>query len=246
MIWSEAMQKPACHTFKILRPKPLPYGPSVPWTIDLVALPKLYDPSAYRQWKSILYNGRDLEKESIKKTKDDGSLKTKAEMSYEAYSKLANGSFQAGFRSAMVDFQRIFVKSFGFYQNAAAIDVATDLVIIEPERGVKTPASPWFEHSTPRMLIHTIRRRMRHFKRVAVHYRKSHNDASERGPFECYCPAGAQSQCYQYKACPVEQACFLDCFENLEEFYYVVEVSRKREMPWYAAYRGKYYFRPID
>ncbi|KAL1866851.1 hypothetical protein Daus18300_006554 [Diaporthe australafricana] len=185
----------------------------------------------------MLYNIRDLEKDSIEKKKKDGSVKTNAEMSLEARSKLANGTFQAGFRRAMVQFQTICVKNPGFYQKAAAIDVATDLVIIEHERGETAPASGWFEHSTPRMHLHSIRQRMSHFRRVAVHYKKSHTYASERGPFQCYCPAAAQLQCYQYKACPVEQACFLDCFENLEEFYYVVEVSGKREMPWYAAYR---------
>ncbi|KAI3399136.1 hypothetical protein diail_7715 [Diaporthe ilicicola] len=271
MIWREAVQKPSCHTFKFQRRQQPPYGPGSPWTVDLAAVPALYDPSAYRRWKPMLWNRSyqvakimkskkgftyeepKLDRDDLKKwrtevrnlvgskeTDPDEPPKTNAKKSEEAFSKLANSSFQTGFRSAMVQFQPIVLKSPSFYEKAAAIDVATDLVIIELERGETAPASAWFDHSTRRMQINTIRHRMRHFRRVAVHYKKSHTGAGERGPFQCYCPAGpagAQWECHEYKACPLEQACFLDCFPNLEEFYYVAEVSHKQEMAWCVAFR---------
>lgn len=288
MIWAQAMRKPACHTFRFIKPKPTAangLSQTSPWTIDLKAISKHQDPSAYRQWKSMLWNRNytfpykiqneneeekkgknrkgvakkevdkkgskrdepnldeaDLEKAVIEEANFQNPDKSITKKSQEAFSKLANVSFQAGFRNSMVQFQRIFLMAPKMYRFGAALDVATDLVIIELERGEGAASSAWFEHSTSRMQIDAIRHRMRHFKRVAVHYKKSHSDARDRGPFQCYCPAGSQLQCYNYKACPMEQACFLDCFPNLKEFYYVVEAKNNNEKDWFVAYKGKYPF----
>ncbi|KAK7696800.1 hypothetical protein SLS64_014202 [Diaporthe eres] len=281
MIWSEAMQKPACHTFKFARPRKPTYNPRA-WdhTFDLWVLPSNYDPSAYRQWKSVLWNGNyklpleesekpvkkllpyqnrnrrsrverpkpekpkleglDLVKRNIEKANLDDADKPSIQKSKEAWSKLANASFQAGFRWSMVDLQTIFAHTATGDRIAAAIDAATDLVILEFERGETADPSAWFEHHDDgRMVMDDIRHKTRHLKRVAVHYKKSHPDCNRRSPFQCWCPGVSLLNCETYKFCPVEQACFLDCFANIEEFYYVMEVTKKKELDWCDQYRGK-------
>lgn len=262
MIWVEAFLKPACHTFKLVYRKPSDAGD--PWSMSLQVLPSNQDPSAFRRWKAMLWNGQyklpdpsgttdrsklDLDaysRHSIESGNldDDDDRKPMIQKSREAVSKLANASFQAGFRRAMVAFQpiRLLVpadkrKGVDNWRDGAAIDTATDLVIIEFDRGTLSPALHWFEHSTGRMAVDDIRRDTRHLKRVAVHYKKSHKRTIGRDPFQCYCPAGTGMGCIDYKACPVEQACFLDCFANLEEFYYVVEVTKKKEVAWKTEYK---------
>ncbi|KAG6355102.1 hypothetical protein INS49_004183 [Diaporthe citri] len=248
MIWSEAMQKPACHTFKFARSKQPPHHPNtwITHTYDLWALPSSYDPSAYRWWKSMLWNcnykqpkpeklkleGLDLAKYKLEKANLNDIRRPRK--SKEAFSKLANASFQTGFRRSMVDLQPILTHTATSNRKGAAIDVATDLVILEFERGGTADASSWFEHVDGRMEMMDIRRKTRHLKRVAVHYKKSHPGCGRRSPFQCWCPAGSplNLDCASYKFCPMEQACFLDCFPNIEEFYYVVEVTKKKEVAW--------------
>lgn len=214
MIWAEAIQKPACHTFKFQRSKE--WRAMRAWYMHLWPQQSNRDTSAYRQWKSMLWN-----------------------RGYGSSRKLANISFQTGFRKSMIDFQLIglWTRNRGGWREAAAMDVATDLSILEFERGMYTPAIHWFEHSTGQMMLDYTRRQVDQLKRVAVHYKRGHKDADSPGPFQCYCPLGSQLDCLRYKACPVEQSCFLDCFANLEEFYYVVEVMKK-ELAWKAAYKG--------
>lgn len=234
MIWIEAIQKPACHTFKFL--KRTFSSMDQTWDMFLSTHQSNLDNSAYRQWKSILYNGKYEEKVSL--YFDPWKVNVSAS---DAFSKLANASFQTGFRRAMIDFQplRILNPGPGGFRNAAAIDAATDLTILEFERGVNAPALHWFEHSTGRLRINILRDHVKHLKRVAVHYKRSHKNSESRGPFQCYCPSGAPLDCGLYKACPMEQACFLDCFPDLKEFYYVVEVTKKNELTWKAEYRGE-------
>lgn len=213
MVWAEAMQKPACHTFKVHKSRGYQ---ATGWEIHLHPIPKRYDPSAYRLWKSLLHSTSEDDK------------------------KLKNISFQTGFRRAMVNFQPIEVKISGQYQLAAAIDVGTDLVILEFERGPTSPTIGWFLHSDKAMNLNTIRNRMKHFKRVAIHYKPAHQLASKRsGPFACYCPPTYNLGCGRYKACYYELGCFLDCFENLEEFYLVVEMKGKADNDWAKQYRSK-------
>lgn len=218
-VWVEAMQKPACHTFKVLQSKD--DDGSGRWTVHLRSLPERSDPSAYRRWKSLLHC----------KAKDNTLHKDKIE--------LKNIGFQTGFRLAMVNFQRILLKTLQGYQLAAAIDVETDLVILEFERGKTAPQFTWFEHSTTHMGLNIVRHRMRHFKRVAIHYKAGHASADKHGPFQCYCPPPIPLNCHKYKICCSELACFLDCFENLEEFYFVVEIKGKKNRKWAAAYKSK-------
>lgn len=258
MIWTEAIQKPACHTFKLVFSQISRMNQT--WEMDLHVHQINHDHSAYRQWKAMLWNGEyklpdpsgittpwqlddDAQyRHAIEKSSLDQPRKPMVLKSQKAVSKLANASFQAGFRRAMIDFQliRAFTPNGGGWREAAAIDVATDLTILEFERGVNAPALHWFEHSTGRLLIDTVRSRMKQLKRVAVQYKKSHKYAYSRGPFQCYCPSGSELDCSWYKACPVEQACFLDCFPDLKEFYYVVEVTRIKELAWKRKYKGQF------
>lgn len=248
MIWGEAIQKPACHTFLYKRSRnPL-------FDMDLCPMPAHRDPSAFRWWREMLWSDwRKFEFPPMPR----GNLLTKTvavknneepvgQTSHKS-SSLANISFQTAFRRSMVDLQNFDVLTHykPAYANVAAIDSATDLSIFEFERGVHAPALCWFEHDNRNLNIdgldiEFIRRGMGAFKRVAVHYKKSHTNASGHGPFQCCCPIATQPDCYQYKACPNEQACFLDCFPNLEQFYYVVDVSRKKEIAWKAEYKSQF------
>ncbi|KUI65892.1 hypothetical protein VM1G_02374 [Cytospora mali] len=220
-IWAEALEKPACHTFKIHRSR----SPGS-WDIHVHAIPQRYDTSAYRRWQSLLHGGPNNNKfGKDAKIKDNDKLK--------------NLSFQIGFRHAMVDFQRILLKISGDYQWAAAINAGTDLVIIEFERGQTAPTFSWFEHSTRNMDLAIIRHRMRNFKRVAIHYKSKHAPANKHGPFQCYCAPPMPLGCHKYKACCFELACFLDCFKNLKEFYFVVQAGDETEKAWAASYKKR-------
>lgn len=272
MIWSEALQKPACHTFKLVKLK----DPATAdrYELDLLPLPINIDHSAYRFWKSLLYVRKykvsdvDLEKALTKepsnkqKPKAAKPGKPKAEKpelsaadrkklkiekqnlrdpdkyiarrSQEAYSKLANLSFQAGFRKSMINLQAVDLRNKRGDWRGAAVDIATDLVIFEFERGETARPNSWFERAG----IERVRDKLKPFKRVAVHYKKAHVKADSRGPFQCWCPAGTGFKCKYFKACPMEQACFLDCFTELEAFYYVVDATSKLESNWFDAYRG--------
>lgn len=233
MIWIEAIQKPACHTFKFVK-RPDRRATGQGWDMELHVHQDNLDTSAYRQWKTMLFN---------RQYKIPYDIEWRVNMKAQtASSKLANASFQTGFRRAMIDFQalEVYASYGGGRVEKAAIDTATDLTILEFERGVNAPALHWFEHSTGLLRIKDLRDHVRHLKRVAVHYKKSHKDSTSRGPFQCYCPSGADLDCGLYKACPVEQACFLDSFPNLEEFYYVVEVTKKKELEWKDDYRGQF------
>lgn len=217
-VWSEALQKPACHTFKVHRSKD--EDPPGPWELHLHPIPKKYDTSTYRRWKSLLYTKAS-----------DGT-------------KLKNISFQTGFRHGMVDFRRIPVKIKGQYHPTTAIDAGTDLVILEFERGLTAPMLGWFQHSDPDVMnLTAIRNRMQHFNRVAIHYKPSHpyarGSGGPGGPFSCYCPSGLGLCGAWYRACVYELACFLDCFRNLEEFYLVVEMKNKPERDWADRYQSK-------
>lgn len=260
MIWTEAIQKPACHTFRFIMRQTSRVNQT--WDMDLHVQQINHDHSAYRQWKAMLWNGRyklaDPSGITEYRKRDPDALgrllieemhpkrpdKPMVLKSQEAVSKLANVSFQAGFRRAMIDFQliNVWTPHGGGWREAAAIDVATDLTILDFERGVNAPALHWFEHSTGRLQIDNVRNNCRQLKRVAVHYKKTHKNATCRGPFQCYCsgPLGSDLNCHWYKACPVEQACFLDCFPELKEFYYVVEVTKTKELTWKRKYRGKF------
>lgn len=242
MIWIEAIQKPACHTFKFVKRTARDIrAPLGVWEMELHVHQENLDTSAYRQWKTMLFKPQyKISRHSEPKIKVHARSAT---------SKLANASFQAGFRRAMIDFQvlDVYASYRGGRVEKAAIDAATDLTILEFERGVNAPALHWFEHSTKRLLIGKLRDQLRHLKRVAVHYKRSHSNSTSRGPFQCYCPSGADLDCGSYKACPVEQACFLDSFPNLKEFYYVVEVTKKKELEWKDEYRGQFSCsRPVE
>lgn len=236
MIWAEYFQKPACHTFKFVFQEAYAV-PFHRWGMELQPLPDNYDPSAYKRWKRFIWKShwrlRSWPRANDKPMSRDQHF-------------LANTSFQTGFRRAMIDFQtlEVLVSTRGIRRDSAAIDAATDLTILEFDRGVNAKALHWFEHSTGTMYMNSIRRHMRPLERVAVHYKRSHKNATSRGPFQCYCRSGSDLDCGLYKACPMEQACFLDCFPKLKEFYYVVEVTKKKELAWKDDYKGQLSFPP--
>lgn len=249
MIWSEALQKPACHTFKLAKVKQPLSVTNGGYKLDLQPLAIHHDHSAYLFWKSLLYvrqykvsedenpelEEADREKLEIEKANLGNLDEFIAQRSQEAFSKLANQSFQAGFRRSMIQLQKVNLKTKAGKPRGAAMDAATDLVIFEFERGETAPPNAWFERAG----IERVRAKLKPFKRVAVHYKKSHALANCRGPFQCWCPAGpARLNCKQYKACPMEQACFLDCFTELEAFYYVVEVTNQKQLAWLDEYKG--------
>lgn len=251
MIWGEALQKPACHTFKLGKVKQPPSVTNGSPKLDLQPLPINFDNSAYRFWKSLLYvrnykvsevsedeepelEEADREKLEIERANLESGDKFIAQRSQEAYSKLANQSFQAGFRRSMINLEVVHLKNKAGSWRGAAFDAATDLVILEFDRGETAPPNAWFERAE----IERVRAKLKPFKRVAVHYKKSHANAKRRGPFQCWCPASSILHCNLFKACPVEQACFLDCFTELEAFYYVVDVTGKDEPAWLDEYKG--------
>jgi hypothetical protein len=265
MIWSEAMQKPACHTFRFVHKNRAHFW-DYKYMYGLSLIPSNHDPSAYRYWKSLVWctnyklpmddsekkpkkrdpkakererpklEEPDREKFNIEKVNQLNKYKPMVKKSHEAFSKLANISFDAGFQKSMVQFEPVMVDRC----EVAAMDVATDLVILEFDRGENARPNAWFEHGGGGELdIRATRIYTTQLKRVAVHYKKSHALASNRGPFQCWCPLPSGLQCEKYKACPMEQACFLDSFEEMEEFYYVVEVTKKKERAWLDEYKGK-------
>lgn len=165
--------------------------------------------------------------------------KSNVQKSHEAFSKLANASFQAGFRRSMLQLVKITASEEDDNPAGVVIDAGTDLVILDFNRGENALPNSWFEHTgLGDLAIHDIRMQTRDLKRVAVHYKKTHANANKRGPFQCWCANPATLECNRFKACPLEQACFLDCFANLEEFYYVVEIQGKKAAAWFHEYRG--------
>lgn len=183
-----------------------------------------------------ILEGPELEKLYLEKANLHNELKSAVVKSHEAFSKLAIASFQAGFRNSMVQLETVEMDTPDGVRDAAAIDVATDLVILEFNRGENARPSAWFEHTgTGNMDIRVIRERTVQLRRVAVHWKKTHANSDKRGPFQCWCANPATLNCTSYKACPVEQACFLDCFPSLEEFYYVIEVMtvNGRDVRWW-------------
>lgn len=234
MIWAEAIQKRACHTFRFVFQESH-WQPYNNWSMELQPLQWHHDNSVYLKWKRLLWtwHWRNYGKA--------GELRGGVLHSHEDDYWLANASFQTGFRRAMIDFQvlTVLVERRGIRRDAAAIDAASDLTILEFDRGVNAPALHWFEHCTGRMYIDRLRKQMSPLERVAVHYKRSHKNSKSRGPFQCYCPSGSDLDCGLYKVCPMEQACFLDCFKKLKEFYYVVEVTKKKELAWKDDYKGE-------
>jgi hypothetical protein len=272
MIWFEAAQKPACHTFKIARveneePRHAPW-----YTYRLTTLRVNIDPSPHRYWKTLMWHrhyNAQLE-ELVKKEKRQARAKKKnpnakeraklklemaalvdietsgksdAKLSNESFSKLANISFQTGFQRSMGNLCPMIAKKSSDGRNSKRsgyIDEHADLVILEFDRGENAQPHTWFEHTgNGDMSAFHVRQATQHVRRLAVHYKRNHAPASARGPFQCWCQTQAM-ECNKFKACPMEQACFLDCFQDLEEFSLVVEVTSKKELVWLDKYRCKY------
>lgn len=210
MIWSEVLKRPSCHHFK-LRKGDDGSNPNH-WVIHLSEKRPMYDPSTYRHWKEL--------------------------------HKLKNVSFGTAFRRCTTQIQPITLRSSKppLYRATAAIDVPTDLIILDFDRGSTSTPFTWFEHATlgpfGTMNIRTVRSRLQHFRKVAIHWNDKQAPAAHGGPFQCYCAPGPAAFCSQLKACPLELACFLDCFQNLEEFYLVVDVRLKKQRVFAADYKG--------
>lgn len=213
MIWGEAINGPSCHHFKLRKAK----DASSPrrWVVHIHEKTKLHDASAYRQWKK-LFQVRDR-------------------------------AFIAAFRYYNPDSQ---IQPIALHKSnrvpacrlSAAINVPKDLVILDFDRGSSQKSFTWFEHMDPyprsAMGMRYIQMRLQHFRKVAIHYKHHHANASLDGPFACYCPPGAPG-CFSFKACPHELACFLDCFKNLEAFYFVLERQLKAHHDFAAEFKSK-------
>lgn len=211
MIWFYVLKGPSCHHFKVVKRE----GNADPneWVVFISEKRSRDDASAYRRWKEL--------------------------------HKIRSLSFETAFRRYTAQIQRIPLLSTAppKYKATAAIDAPNDLVIFDFGRGSTSPLFAWFEHfgygPQGAMKINIIRSRLQHFRKVAIRWSDKHADAANGGPFMCYCAPGAEAAfCSEMKACPLELACFLDCFPNLEEFYIVPEVRLKAEKVFASNYKG--------
>lgn len=214
-IWIEAIKGPSCHHFNLRKAGGA--SPQDRWVVHVHEKPKNNDASAYRHWKS-LFQVRD-----------------------RAF--LAAFHYHNSKSNIQPITLRRTIKKRPTYMTSAAIDVSEDLVILYLDHGPKKPATfTWFEHMDPHrrntMDIRYIQMRLEPFRKVAIHYKDGFPNACRKGPFSCYCPDTALN-CGQYKACPRELACFLDCFKNLEAFYFVVELKTKAQQTFAAHIKSK-------
>lgn len=151
-------------------------------------------------------------------------------------------SFQMAFRRFVKHLQPIELRLLGknkLCTATAAIDAAQDLVILEMDRG---KSLPWFEHNTSNIYSmdgQLIQERMRHFRRVAIHYKFGQRDCASEGAFLCLCH-GVNQPHDDYNACPLTLACFLDLFQNLEQFYFVVDAKLVWHKKFATQYHGRY------
>jgi len=80
-----------------------------------------------------------------------------------------------------------------------------------------------------------MRHVLRPFTRIAIRYKVSHETCHPfkyTRPFSCACPQplnGAFLDHVWDPLCPDEVSHFLDCFDNLKEFYLLVTPSRKEQ-----------------
>lgn len=207
MIWGEVINAPACHTFRIKAVN----HPKVrtKWAVELWVKDGP-DTSAYQRWKELLLG-------------------------------LKNIGFHMAFRHFVKHVQPIDLKLFNerhkVCSTTAAIDEAHDLVILEMDRG---QALPWFQHAdsySSSMDGELVRERMRHFRRVAIHYKSGQLGFAGGAAFLCLCERTIQPH-GDYNACPLTLACFLDLFQSLEQFYFVVDAKLVWHKKFASQYRG--------
>lgn len=210
LIWGEVINTPACHTFKMKSMEPPEHPKKVTkWAIDLWAKDGS-DPSAYLLWKKLLKDIRNI-------------------------------AFQMAFRRFVKHIQPIALTGvtnrFNPCTKMAAIDEAQDLVILETQRG---QLLPWIQHINTRSTAvnrELIQERFRHFRRVAIHYKFGRLDWTGGAAFACSCEDAARRH-GDYNACPLTLACFLDMFQNLEQFFFVVETKLVWHKKFATEYRG--------
>lgn len=216
MIWAEHIKCLSCHHFKLAR---LDFSGTMPtrrqWMVELSESLRHKDPSAYCQWKAFLEVG------------DYGLIETYRRMT--THMQIQSITLQRGGQVLT-------------HNPKARIDAPNDLVVLDFQRGLDIYDFTWFEHSMPSwmstMNVQGIQRRLQHFRKVAINYKARHIKSTQGGPFLCFCSAPGM-QCYKFKACPLELACFLDCFQNLEEFYFIVENPKKiQDTGFTVQYKG--------
>lgn len=167
---------------------------------------------------------------------------TSAYLRWKQLLRINNMGFQMAFRRFVKHVQPVELRLLGqdkLCRATAAIDETQDLVILEMDRG---KSLPWFEHNTSHnysMDGQLIQERMRHFRRVAIHYKFGQQDRASEGAFLCLCH-GANQPHDDYKACPLTLACFLDLFQNLEQFYFVVDAKLVWHKKFVTHYHGMY------
>lgn len=221
MIWGEANDSQAAHTFKIIKTDAQRFGdlythqPGVRWALEFVQLPwtrsRPTDPSAYRFWNSCL------------------KVKTK------------NPTFQSHFHRTRLAKLKI-IHSVHTASMKGRTRVAfvpqTDLIIIDFDRTGKHRKWHFWQHgrssaNVDRALIHGHLRDMR---KVAIHYKSSHENSQHiSNPLQCLCSPGRNRDfCRPYKICAAETACFMDCFPDLEEFYLIIDLGKAKRFTTFA------------
>lgn len=164
---------------------------------------------------------------------------TSAYLQWKQLLGLNNFGFQMAFRRFVKHVQPIELRLLvdnKLCTATAAIDEARDLVILEMDRG---KSLPWFEHNNSHiysMNAQLIQERMRHLRVVAIHYKFGQPDCTSEGAFLCLCH-GANQPHGDYSACPLTLACFLDLFQNLEQFYFVVDAK----LVWHKKFATQYH-----
>lgn len=217
MVWDEAIERPACHHFRLRNADVDNYRK---WTIHISALPPSQDASIYRDWKP-LYS-----------------------------SKLHTRLLQQVCHRNLGHLQPITLRQprprNPVYRTTAAISPRNDLVVLHFDRFQGDPEDMeffWHEHNPGR--YNALKRvevfgRLKHFRKVAIHYSHRHNNAlQEPGPFYCRCPR-TNTNCSNFKACPLGLASFLDFFKRLEEFYFILDPTIKGGKRFVTEYKGTF------
>lgn len=210
MIWSFTFPQPACHTFKLQKQVELNPHTNAIRSWDVIVKPP--------QWNH------------------DNSMWRH----WKKLHSLRNYCFEEVIRAHTTDLLPVdLVLSSGETLSAAAMDVATDLVIFEFDRtkGSKEVEFCWFEH-VDLMRLMEIRSKFSNIKKVAIHYKHAHVNCMRPCPFACGCPYPRVLGCDQLSCCPHEVACFLDCFPDLEQFYIITEQRLAAEKLFATKYRS--------
>lgn len=208
MIWGFVFKRPACHTFRLHKRSSPQLLPILLTIWDVVVKPQCRNRD-YSTWNL-----------------------------WKRLHSLKNISFEKAFRHYTTDLRPIELQvSPDLVRPAAAMDVATDLIIFELTRSPgEIDGFNWYEHADL-LALDLVRQKFRNIKRVAIHYRAAGKSCLSPCAFWCTCQTPRILSCEEFTSCPFEVACFLDCFPDLEEFYVIVEPKKVAEQAFAVKYR---------